>query len=165
MISCSRTHHPLYCVQKHMLDAFERFFNWQSDGDWFWGPLLHLRPPRNVRMTRRFWLKMIGIVAFYAVPGEAVLVSLLAYYDYATAQHHDTKIPPVAVAENWITTASPQAVLSSSALLIAFCILWCVCQHWAWNRRADRLNREPILLEPVVTNSPGVWPPPPRTMP
>ena len=36
---------------------------------------------------------------------------------------------------------------------------------WAWNRRADRLKREPVLPEPVSAEMPGVWPPPPRTMP
>ncbi len=43
------------------------------------------------------------------------------------------------------------------------CVMLAVslASRWAWNRRADRLNREAILppLEPVVV--PGVWPPPP----
>ena len=38
-------------------------------------------------------------------------------------------------------------------------------QFWAWNRRADRLNREAKGLMPadVSDEMPGVWPPPPRT--
>jgi len=35
------------------------------------------------------------------------------------------------------------------------------CSLQAWNRRADRLNREPSLPLPAVADVPGVWPPPP----
>ncbi len=34
-------------------------------------------------------------------------------------------------------------------------------QIWAWNRRADRLNREASLPQPDLAAAPGVWPPPP----
>jgi len=33
--------------------------------------------------------------------------------------------------------------------------------RWAWNRRADRLNREASLPPPALAAVPGVWPPPP----
>ena len=148
-----------------MANALENFFNWQSDQDWWWGPLLYLRPPKNVRMTLRFWLRMIGIGLLVTVPAGAIIGSLLVYYDYTTAKHHETKIPPVIVTENWVIGSSPQAVLSSCALLIAIGILGCICQHWAWNRRADRLSREPIMLQTAAADMSGVWPPPPRTMP
>lgn len=144
-----------------MIDALENFFNWLSDMDWGWGPLLHLRPPKNVRMTFGFWLKLLGYCVLFAAPIGAILGSFLAYYDYAIAKHHEPKIPPVIVTENWINKSSPQMVLSDCALLIAFCILICVCQHWAWNRRADRLNREGIMTTPAATELAGVWPPPP----
>ena len=32
---------------------------------------------------------------------------------------------------------------------------------WAWNRRADRLNREAAAPQAVPAALPGVWPPPP----
>ena len=147
-----------------MTNVLENFFNWQSDQDWFWGPLLFLRPPKNVRMTLLFWLKMIGVVALFTVPIEAILGSLLAYYDYAAAKHHDPKIPPVIATESWINRSSPAAVLPVCALLLIFCVAYCVCQHWAWNRRANRLKCEPVLPNPVSVEMPGVWPPPPRTM-
>ncbi len=146
-----------------MISAVERFLNWLNDSDWFWGPLLHLRPPQTVRMTLRFWLNMVGIVVLFTIPIGAILGSLLAYYDYTTAKHHHPKIPSVVVAESWMTAASEQTVLFDGSLVIAVCILDCFCQHWAWNRRADRLNRE-SLLQPSVAAAPGVWPPPP-TMP
>lgn len=144
-----------------MTERLERFFNWQSDSDWFWGPLLYLRPARHVRMTFLFWLKMIGIIALFAVPIGAILGSLLVYYDYTTVAHHDLKIPPVIVTENWINQGSPQVVLSNCAWLIAFGISGCFCQHWAWNRRADRLNREAALMPPTAVEVASVWPPPP----
>ncbi len=147
-----------------MTNVLENFFNWQSDQDWFWGPLLYLRPAKNARMTLRFWLRMIGVVALFTVPIEAILGGLLAYYDYMAAKHHDPKIPPVIATESWINRSSPQSVLTGCVLLLIFCVAYCFCQHWAWNRRADRLNRDPVLPEPVPAETPGVWPPPPRTM-
>ena len=125
-----------------MANALENFFNWQSDQDWFWGPLLFLRPPKNVRMTLRFWLKMLGLTFMLGAVIGFTLSALLAYYDYAAAKHHDPKIPPVIATEIWLNRSSPQAVLSGCVLLLIFCVAYCVCQHWAWNRRADRLNRE-----------------------
>ena len=39
--------------------------------------------------------------------------------------------------------------------------LLCLPFAWAWNRRADRLNREAALPPPELVAVPGVWPPPP----
>jgi len=142
-----------------MIDAFERFLNWLSDSDWWWGPLLYLRPPQNVRMTLRFWLKMIGVTLLVTVPVAGILGSLLAYYDYTATLHHDTKIPPVAAAERWMTHSSAQTGLTYllvCAYLVAACVLSCFAQHWAWNRRADRLSREPAASLPTSVNAPGV---------
>ena len=115
-------------------------------------------------MTFGFWLKMLkvlGFVLLVTAPVGGILGGLLAYYDFAAQKHHDAKIPPVTVTENWINKSSPQAVLSDCALIIVICIFLCVCQHWAWNRRADRLNREAALTPPVTAVLIGVWPPPP----
>jgi hypothetical protein len=40
--------------------------------------------------------------------------------------------------------------------------IWLLLLRWAWNRRADRLNREASLPKPAVDVAPGVWPPPPN---
>ena len=40
-------------------------------------------------------------------------------------------------------------------------IIWSP-MSWAWNRRAERLSREPIPAEPALTAAPNVWPPPPN---
>jgi len=142
-----------------MTDALERFFNWQSDKDDSWGPFLYLRPPKTARMTQRLWIMMFSFIFLFTIPLGAILGSLLIYYDYAATQHHDTKIPPVVVTENWMNGTSPATVLSYGALAIAIALAGCFCQHWAWNRRADRLNREPSL--PLAAVASGVWPPPP----
>ena len=144
-----------------MADALERFFNQQSDKDDSWGPFLYLRPPKTQRMTLRLWAALFGFIFLFTVPLGAVLGFCLTYYDYATVQHHDTKIPPVVVTERWINHTSPATVLFYSALAIATALSGCVGQHWAWNRRADRLNREAILPLPVAAAVPGAWPPPP----
>ena len=149
-----------------MIDAFERFLNWLSDSDWFWGPLLYLRPPQNVRITLHLWLKMIGLTLLVAVPVGGILGSLLAYYDYTATTYHDTKIPPVAAAERWMTHSSTQTsliYLFMSACLVAACILAGAAHQWAWNRRADRLNREPVLPQPIFADAPDAWPPPPMS--
>lgn len=129
--------------------------------DWGWGPLLFLRPPKSVRMTLRFWIKLFGISILFAAPIGAVLGLLLAYYDYASAQHHQRKIAPVVATEGLINSTPPGTALFYSALAIIIALFSCFCQHWAWNRRADRLNREGPLMPEAVAAAPGVWPPPP----
>lgn len=144
-----------------MADALERFFNWQMDMDWSWGPLLYLRPPRNVRLTLVFWLKLLGSTLLFAVVSGAVLGSLLIYYDYAAARHHDTKILPVVVTENWINSVPLGDVLEPCFLILAVALLWLFPTHWAWNRRADRLNRGLSQPLPTLADVSGIWPPPP----
>jgi len=40
--------------------------------------------------------------------------------------------------------------------------VWLLLLQWAWNRRADRLNREASSPQPALAATPGVWPPPPN---
>ena len=44
----------------------------------------------------------------------------------------------------------------------AFGFVWLLLLRWAWNRRAERLNREASLPKPALSIDPGVWPPPPN---
>ena len=39
--------------------------------------------------------------------------------------------------------------------------VWLLLLRWAWNRRADRLNREASLPQPELAVDTGIWPPPP----
>ncbi len=143
-----------------MADALEHFFNWQSDMDWAWGPLLYLRPPRNVRMTLRFWLTLFGLTIVFTAPIGAIFGALLVYYDYTTTQRHEKKIQPVVVTENWLNSTLPKAALFVCGIILAAALMMLFLTHWAWNRRADRLNREtPLPL--AAAETPGVWPPPP----
>ncbi len=41
-------------------------------------------------------------------------------------------------------------------------LIFLFMQRWAWNRRAERLSREPISPDSNSTAAPGVWPPPPN---
>ncbi len=148
-------------VYADMADALERFFNQQSDEDDSWGPFLYLRPLKTVRMTLRLWMTMFSFISLFIIPLGAILGFLLIYYDYAAARHHDTKIPPVVATENWINRTPPSVVFIPCCLILAVMLLCVFLTHWAWNRRADRLNREPSLPLPAVADAPGVWPPPP----
>lgn len=49
-------------------------------------------------------------------------------------------------------------ILSGGAVTI---LVFLFALRWAWNRRADRLNREAILPHLALTTDRGVWPPPP----
>ena len=146
-----------------MAYALERFFNWQMDMDWSWGPLLPLRPARNVRMTSLFWAKLFSVCILLSVLVGAPLGVLLGYYDYTSAQHHAKKIAPVVAAETWAGGIPPGTVLFCCSAAIAFAFLYCFPTHWAWNRRTDRLNREASLLQPQLFSviDASVWPPPP----
>jgi len=144
-----------------MLNAIENFFNWQSDMDWAWGPLLFLRPPRTMRMTLAFWLKLFGLTVVVSAPFSVALGFWLIWYDYNTARHHTPKAAPVAATEAWAIATTPTTMLCYVLGWVAFVILWCLPTHWAWNRRADRLNREAGLPQALLVALPGVWPPPP----
>ncbi len=161
-LAASRTILRGWRVYASMADALERFFNWQTDSDWWWGPFVFLRPPQNVRVTVRLWLKMFGLTLLFTVPVGAALGILLVYYDYTTAQHHEAKIPPVAATETWINTIPPVTVLTFCFSLLAAVLLSLFPTQWAWNRRADRLNREASHPQQLIAvEVQGVWPPPP----
>ncbi len=147
-----------------MIDTLERFINRLSDMDWTWGPLLFLRPAQTERMTWRFWLKMLKVFGFavlLAAPLGGILGGMLACYDYMAAKHHEAKIAPVAVTEQWMNTAAPGIFFSVCGWFFGIGIAGCVAQHWGWNRRADRLSREFVPPPPVPADVPGVWPPAP----
>ncbi len=144
-----------------MLNALENFFNWQSDMDWAWGPLLFLRPPRTMRMTRAFWLKLFGLTVVFSAPFSVALAFWMLWYDYDTARHHAPKAAPVAATEAWVIATSPTIMLCYMLGWIAYVTVLCALLHWAWNRRADRLNHEATLPKAAPVALPGVWPPPP----
>lgn len=46
-------------------------------------------------------------------------------------------------------------------VLAGIILAFLLAERWAWNRRAERLNREGSPSQPAVAAAPGVWPPPP----
>lgn len=138
-----------------MKDAFERFFNWQSDADWTWGPLLSWRPAPSVRLDKRFCWKVLGFTAL-AVP---ILLFLLR-----TAP----ALPGLLAGTFHLSWAAVFAVIRDNVFLLflpvmGLMILMSVPYLWAWNRRADRLSQLPPEqpdASPADANE-GVWPPPP----
>ena len=145
---------------------WERFFNWQSDMDWAWGPLLPLRPPREVAMRPWIWVRLF--LAFTAL--GLLLVALVFFLcvmlpRFAAAEH--SPLPPF-VSETLSTLQAMGAdpgtrllllslVLSLPLLFLTFCLPY----HWAWNRRAARLRQQGKRTPEADDSGAGVWPPPP----
>ena len=142
----------------------ERFFNWQSDQGWTWGPLVSLRPSRDAFMRPWIWVRLFLIFTVIGIATiGAVGVVCLAIPVIASAEHRPA--PP------WLieTLTTLQAMLSDHAteaklaclflclplLFFAFCLPY----HWAWNRRAERLSQTDDTSQ--VSSDITVWPPPP----
>ena len=149
---------------------WERFFNWQSDMDWTWGPFLPLRPARNVPMRPWVWVRL-----FAALSGAGAMLIVLVGMacvlgpNVAASQHWGV---PAGVAETLATLAAMMSdtgfrvtaagiVLSLPLLFFGFCLPF----HLAWNRRALRLAQEtrPAIQGATAEEAPPeVWPPAPR---
>jgi hypothetical protein len=75
----------------------EDFLNWLSDQDWGWWPVIHLRPPKDERMTMAIVLKLsllallpFGLMTFYfyrrlGIYGSAMVVLVLDLFFVANA--------------------------------------------------------------------------------
>ena len=98
---------------------------------------------------------------YLTAPFSVALAFWLLWYDYDTAKHHTAKAAPVAATEAWMNATTPSTALCYLLGGMAFVVLLCIVTQWAWNRRADRLNRIAALPQSVPFDLPGVWPPPP----
>lgn len=151
---------------------WERFFNWQSDMNWAWGPLLPLRPPREDAMRPWVWGRLFLAFTVLGLLLMALVVLLCVLLPrFAVSQHHP--LPPL-VSETLSTLGAMAAdpgtrfllvclVLSLPLLFFTFCLPY----HWAWNRRAARLQArggERAWAEQDEREA-GVWPPAIRTHP
>ena len=144
---------------------WERFFNWQSDQDWTWGPFLPLRPARNKPMQPWVWVRLFTVLSlagsFVIVIGGSVCV---LGPKLAAKQHWAV---PAVVTETLGTLAVMGADTGTRVLLIALLfslpLLFfaaCLPFHLAWNRRATRLALTPPL---EVSDVPAdAWPPAPK---
>jgi hypothetical protein len=144
----------------------EQFFNWQSDMDWAWGPLLPLRPPSYEPIRPWVWIRLFIALT---VPG-LLLLALLAFLGvtlprWAVTYHHTL---PAALSETLSTLHTMATDPATRLLLIGLLLslpplffLFCLPYHWAWNCRAARLSQEPRATKTKSAPA-GVWPPPPK---
>lgn len=147
-----------------MGDMWERFFNWQSDMDWTWGPFLRLRPTRTQVIQPWVWVRL-----FIALSGMGALLVMVFIGvcvggpKMAARQHWRL---PLGVTETLGTLAAMGSDPSLLGLLIgiALCLpllffAFCLPFHLAWNRRAVRLSAAGAAQEEAASDT---WPPAPR---
>jgi len=145
---------------------WERFFNWQSDMDWAWGPLLPLRPPRETVMRPWVWVRLflaftaLGLLLLVLIAFLCVLLPRLT-----AAEHYS--MPPL-VSETLSTLQAIGADPGTRTLLLGLALslpllffTCCLPYHWAWNRRAARLWGQGERMPEVAPARAEVWPPPP----
>jgi hypothetical protein len=148
---------------------WERLFNWQSDMDWAWGPLLPLRPPREAAMRPWVWARLF--LAFTALGLLLALVVLLGLMLPRLAAARHSPLPPL-VSETLSTLQAMGADPATRVLLLGLVLslplmffTFCLPYHWAWNRRAAWL-REQEAQEPEPAEARAdVWPPAPKDAP
>ena len=146
---------------------WERFFNWQSDMDWAWGPLLPLRPPRDMVMRPWVWVRLF--LAFTAL--GLLLVGLVVFLcvmlpRFAASQRHS--LPPL-VSETLSTLQAMGGDPGTRVLLLGLALslpllffTFCLPYHWAWNRRVARLREQQKEQVPTAAEARAdVWPPAP----
>jgi len=124
-------------------------------------------------VLRRTFIFLIFIVtcfvAFFALTSVIVVVAIAIYY-----RHHIHHL-------NWrllkllcsiayriqlkVIYKNGDSPMDYVFIILIFGVLgfvWLLLLRWAWNRRAERLNREPSLPQSALAVAPGVWPPPPN---
>ncbi len=152
-----------------MNSVWERFFNWQSDMDWAWGPLLPLRPPRDSPIQPWVWVRLFLVFSLLGVLLLGLLAALCVLLP-KIAVIQNALLPP-SVSETISTLRSmvsdPATVTLLIGLLLALPVLFfafCLPYHWAWNRRAARLItvENQGLEETEAAIEEGVWPPAPK---
>jgi len=162
--------YAIYMGSGNNSGMWERFFNWQSDMDWTWGPFLALRPARDVPMRPWVWARLFAALSL----AGALLVVLVGVVcvlgpKVAVQQHW---VVPTGAAETLATLsamtsdtgfrlAAAGIVLSLPLLFFGFCLPF----HLAWNRRALRLVRGPHPANEEAASfptPPESWPPAPN---
>lgn len=143
---------------------WERFFNWQSDMDWTWGPFLALRPAPDMPILPWVWgrlflaLSLAGLILI-------ALTGLVCVLEPQIAARQHWAVPPP-LAETLATLTAMGSDPSTRWLLIGVGLslpplffLACLPFHVAWNRRAARLRHALPPDTPLPRSD--VWPPAP----
>lgn len=129
-----------------------------------WQPDWHLPPTENY--TLRLYIRQIAFTGLpsvaFIVLGWLLLFGLLWFWYRPILQDPQYHKMLIGFLSHEGFYWTPCAVL----LMLAFnCLLW-LPRFYFWNRRAERLRREPPLAEApaeAVAIDTSVWPPPPKT--
>ena len=154
------------------IDKIEKgFTNRRTDGRFGW----LMFPPGQTPLTdtvgikavlRRTFIFPLLIVAYFTVYFALELTLIAAFFGvhYQHYIHHInwrllTILYRIAFrhAERVSLAEYFTMIISFTMLFLAFLL----AARWAWNRRANRLNREGVPSEAAPLVVSGVWPPPP----
>lgn len=147
-----------------MEDKWGRFFNWQSDMDWTWGPFLPLRPARTEAIQPWVWARLFAALSGVGA-ALVVLAGIVCVWGPKMAARQHWRLPP-GIAETLGTLAAMGSDPSSLGLLVGtvLCLpllffAFCLPFHLAWNKRAGRLSAAGPMQEEAASDT---WPPSPR---
>ncbi len=130
-----------------------------EDPDWSWGPLVRFRPAKNARMDEHYWLRFwLPLILASTLFADFLMPLILML--------RSGPLPPAATLVSWYFAWFRSFAIGSTLFMLFFLSLALLAVTWAWNRRADRLQREPEPLpelSPVLPQE-GVWPPAPRRL-
>lgn len=145
----------------------ERFFNWQSDQNWAWGLFLPLRPPPESPMRPWVWVRLFFVFTTLGLILIALTALAAAGLPRLAASQHQSL--PSSLTETLETLRAMGADSATRSLLLALLLAlpplffaFCLPYHWAWNRRAARLQTREKARPPEAAQA-GVWPPAPKT--
>lgn len=142
---------------------WERFFNWQSDQDWTWGPFVSMRPVQSEQIRPWVWLRLFLIFTGLGMTLIGTLVSIYFIVSRAISKHQLPASPVVsdtlATVQGMLLDPTTQIAVASLFLSLPLLFaLFCLPYHWAWNRRAGRqVGQKPSALHDL-----SVWPPAPN---
>jgi hypothetical protein len=141
---------------------WERFFNWQSDQDWTWGPFVSMRPIQSEPIRPWVWLRLFLIFTGLGMTLTGTLVSVYFIVSRAISKRQLPASPIVsdtlATVQGMLLDPTTQIAVASLFLSLPLLFaLFCLPYHWAWNRRANRL----VGHGPPKIDSHSVWPPAP----
>lgn len=119
-------------------------------------PSVNLSISLYLRNTFVFFVALV-LLGFFVLAVYFVYLVLNMFTLHQIQQHHQAMLHIAIVAVKSEVFALCFAPLGGAFLTAA----GLAPSFWAWNRRADRLNREGIT-PPAAAEVTGVWPPPPN---